>query len=132
MVRARYVDLFRRIYGDDDLMLSLAEKDFDEIAGEGQDRVNPDELLRDRAMLGDVSVKLKKYADKHLAHMDSSPLVKIPTYADLNHALDVIGELLIRYTRIVTGASKQGVEPTIQEDWKSIFEVAWLEPRPNS
>jgi hypothetical protein len=73
---------------------------------------------------------VKDFADKHVAHLDYTPVDDMPTFDELNSAIDAFGALFSKYYRTLTGSSK-GVSATIIDDWMAPFQVAWL-PQPSS
>jgi hypothetical protein len=50
----------------------------------------------------------------------------VPTYADLNAALDELGELLKKYISLLEGVWLAKVSPTVQDNWKAPFKVPWI------
>lgn len=52
--------------------------------------------------------------------------VVVPTYQELNAALDELGELLKKYVSLFEATILATVAPVHQEDWKAPFRVAWI------
>lgn len=66
-------------------------------------------------------------ADKRVAHLNyRKPIDPAPTYADLDEAIDTLGEVFNKYDVLLTGTSFLKIEPTIVVDWTTIFQVPWL------
>lgn len=49
----------------------------------------------------------------------------MPTFDELNQAMNTLGELFSKYYMVLTGSSK-GVAATIIDDWVAPFSVAWI------
>ena len=49
-----------------------------------------------------------------------------PTYKELNEAIEVIGELLEKYSSLLTATMIGSLTPVHQQDWRKAFTVAWL------
>src|ERR1700737_3959058 len=72
-----------------------------------------------RADLGEMKPRVEpisRYVDKWLAHRDRRPPRNVPTFADLNRAIDCQGELLTRYTLLLMVADRQVVAPLVLGD----------------
>ena len=50
----------------------------------------------------------------------------MPTYQELNDALDFMNELLQKYFLLIRGDTLLFVTPIIQDNWKTIFKTPWL------
>lgn len=50
----------------------------------------------------------------------------MPTYEELNAAIDQLGDLLKKYTSLLKAEALAVVAPVHQYDWKAPFRVAWL------
>jgi hypothetical protein len=68
----------------------------------------------------------KKYTNKYIAHLDRHPTtVPVPTLLEIEEAIDLIGELLRKYTMLLTGADlKLGIN--VLFDWTTVFTVPWV------
>jgi hypothetical protein len=67
------------------------------------------------------AVKVKDYVDEHLAHSDAGPRADLPTFNDLDAAIDRIGDLFKKYVNLLTASSYYSLVPVIQHDWEAIF-----------
>jgi 5-methylcytosine-specific restriction endonuclease McrA len=59
---------------------------------------------------------------------DARPMQILPTYAELNSAIDTIGDLFKRYYTLVTVESYLELVPTPQYDWEAVFREPWILP----
>lgn len=50
----------------------------------------------------------------------------VPTFGDLNNAVDEIGELVRKYASLLNAEILWQLEPAIQYDWKAPFRQAWI------
>lgn len=78
-------------------------------------------LDRDRQRLLDTSRTVSRYADTVVAHSDRTPPAELPTYADFEASIDVLGDLLRRYHLLIDQGGLVSATPTIQGDWKGPF-----------
>jgi hypothetical protein len=100
---------------------------FDEVAGEGNDRL-PTSLID--GQIDDLKKSVhdvEKYADRRVAHYDRRD-PKIPTFGDLSDAMASMETIVILYRLLLTGQSMSQLLPTIQGEWMSIFQFPWVAP----
>ena len=69
---------------------------------------------------------VKHYVNKEVAHHDEQGAATIPTFADLDDAIDNLGTLLTRYGTLLTGSNLAVVEPVVQYDWQAPFRQPWI------
>jgi hypothetical protein len=55
----------------------------------------------------------------------AADLAAVPTYAEINDALDFIGELINKYESLLKAAQWGTLVPVHQADWTQAFTVAW-------
>lgn len=122
LTRERHVALYPSV------MKEIAGKHFDHIARGAKNHVDPTLLQENITALQEAAKDLLPYATKTLAHLDANPPDKIPTYADLDKALDVVGTLFNRCKLILLAEGGDEVAPMILEPWKKIFDVPWRTP----
>ena len=125
MTRDRYVSL----YPPD--MRGRGDAAFERIAGVGETQI-PAEIpgaAIDR--LGAAAGPVKQYVDRVVAHSDRRKPRTIPTFGDLDHAIDAVGEVFAEWSQWLTASVRWEMEPVFQYDWKAPFRRAWLpEPEP--
>jgi hypothetical protein len=110
----------------DELMVRRGHSGFDQLAGGGDD-LDPTVPETDLAALRAAAKRVRIYVNEHIAHAMASPTVPgIPTYSDLNDAIDAIGETCRKYTVLLTADEWITWEPVMQNDWQAIFRIPWL------
>ena len=83
-------------------------------------KVRADDTRRKAAAAG-----TKRYTNKYIAHLDRRPTAPIPTLPEIDQAIDLIGEVLLKYTMLLTGADlKLGINVLV--DWTAALTVPWL------
>jgi hypothetical protein len=73
-----------------------------------------------------VSERVRKYVDRHLAHHDRDPLSELPTFAELNAAVDGLGDLFQRYAALLTNSHWVTLVPVVQYNWLAVFLEPWI------
>jgi hypothetical protein len=106
---------------------SYRDEQFDELVGTGLDHVDPAIVEQELEKLRIITCKLKKYANKRVAHYDNNSPPLGPSYEEINEAFNILRELLLKYHHFFRAASFS-LGPYIQYDWKQIFRVAWIPP----
>ncbi len=108
----------------------FARKTFAEkFAGEVGNHLDPSIPQGDLARLAEIAETVKSYVDQHVAHSDQKPGETMPTFNDIDAAIDVIGDLFTKYVLLLTAAGYAQLTPVIQHNWKAIFREPWLPPR---
>jgi hypothetical protein len=74
--------------------------------------------------------RVRKYVDEFVAHKQVIPVADIPTFKDLNDAIDDLGALLQNYFVVVLN-EEQMLEPiAVAGDVMAPFRMAWLPELP--
>ncbi len=119
-------DRFVNMVNKDGREEQLCNEAFDKYAGEGEDYISSQRVEEDLRKFQDLSDKCEAYADRLIAHHDKRGLSVVPSYQELNDALDFMNELLQKYFCLIRGNTLQSVTPVILNNWKTIFNVPWL------
>jgi hypothetical protein len=124
LTRERFVAL----YDDPDPYFErLGRTTFDErFAGEVGDHIDPKIVEADLNDLRTTSDGVERYVDRYIAHTDRESLKTLPTFGDIDKAIDVIGETFKKYALLLTASSWATLEPVAQHDWQAIFRQAWI------
>jgi hypothetical protein len=48
---------------------------------------------------------------------------------EIDHAIDLIGEIFTRYASLLTASGWALLEPAIQHDWLAPFRQPWIRPK---
>ena len=126
MTRRRHISAsLRDAYDDEDWRRREGERSFDRHAGAGAQTMPPERVLADRKHLDEIAEPIIRHVNKRVAHFDERELAAVLTYAEINDALDFIGELLNKYESLLKAARWGTLVPVHQADWTQAFTVAW-------
>ncbi|MBI3469568.1 MAG: hypothetical protein HY000_41735 [Planctomycetes bacterium] len=111
-------------YDNPDVARRFAQQHFDQLAGCANCTSFPVRTIQaDIDELERVTAGVKTLTDKFIAHTDlRRHTVTLPTYADLDKAVDVIWELFSKYRQLLTGAPPaeallDDVRPDLKKIW---------------
>jgi hypothetical protein len=92
----------------------------------GTDTIDPARVLADIDRLNAAAAATKRYVNKRIAHIDRNGNPTVPTAPEIDAAVELIGELLHKYTLLLTGADlRLGI--LVAFDWTSVFTVPWID-----
>jgi hypothetical protein len=89
--------------------------------------LDPQVTLRDRCRLLEATEDLRRFANKHVAHLDrnrNSFEISV-TFGDVDEIVELIHDTYVRYHGFLTGNTLGRFQ---FPNWKSIFDVAWNPP----
>jgi hypothetical protein len=129
LTRSRYVGLY--LVGEDDERerehyQRRGNEAFDRLAGQGNETIPAGRIEADLQRLAEVAKPVKDLVDRLVAHWDRRGLSELPTFADLNAAIDVIGEVYRDWSQWLTAEYRAELVPVFQYDWEAPLRVAWL------
>lgn len=78
-------------------------------------------IKADIDLLTSTAEKVRAFADRTVAHIDSRGVNELPTFGELDLAIDTLGALFTKYAALLTGSGWAYLEPTMQGDWKRPF-----------
>lgn len=107
----------------------LADGDFNKFAKPGAPHIDPDAIAADLVRLRTITANCEDFADKRVAHHDMRDPKQLPTFDEVDAAIDLLDELYCRYLRMFEAKSMRSLLPTWQYDWKEIFHVPWIPPK---
>jgi hypothetical protein len=122
MTRERFLAL----WDDDEYDQRRGNEEFDNYAGRGSDVIPAERYQADLDRFQEIARPTKDYVDRLVAHNDQRELDSVPTFDELNAAIDLLEELLNKYMVLLKSTSVPSADPVHQADWKSAFRVAWL------
>jgi hypothetical protein len=105
------------------------QRDFERFASPTAKTIHRRFVQRHQRELLTAAERLKAFVDKHVAHKDRRPMRRLPTYAELDESIDVLGRLAKAYSLLLEQTALVEVVPVIQEDWKAPFRIPWIEPK---
>jgi len=118
---------FGAMSGPEEHWQQRAHQTYDKFAGRGADAISADRYQADLDELQTLTAPIKKYVDRVVAHTDQRELTELPTYEDLNAALELLGWMLNKYMVLLKDTSVPSADPVHQADWKAAFTVPWLQ-----
>lgn len=103
-----------------------ANQEFDRWSGgAGNARIDSGLVQQDLADLESICSGVKLYANKLIAHRNIQPLEQIPSFEDLDRALDKVAELAQKYL-LIFRAGTWDLLPKPQHNWKVVFREPWI------
>jgi hypothetical protein len=98
----------------------------EKFAGEVDEHLDPTIPEADLAALTATAASVKAFVDERIAHSDRRPTSPLPTFDELDAAVDRIGDLVIKYYLLLTASGLMQLEPVIQNDWEAVFRQPWI------
>jgi len=93
------------------------------------DRLYSKQIKDDLKTLAEASDRVKRYADKVVAHDTVEGMVdEHLRFSEISACVDVIQQIAIRYIATLTGAGYSSLSPVAQYDAFDIFRFAWMPP----
>lgn len=114
---------FQRLYPKH-LRALVAVKVFKMFSGPRLDHVNPAIVRKDIRTLKKAVRRIAHFTNKRVAHLDRSRLKALPTFDQLDHALNELERLVKKYALLLL-AEDSDLLPIWQYDWKQIFRSPW-------
>ena len=112
---------------DDAVRFGIAEHGWQtQYAGDVGDHLDPAIPAGDLSQLTSGAEKVADYVDQYLAHRDARPSAGLPSFADLDAAIELIGGLYAKYGNLLTASIYPILVPTIQHDWLAVFRQPWM------
>ncbi|MBI4547890.1 MAG: hypothetical protein HY707_07920 [Ignavibacteriae bacterium] len=103
-----------------------AKKEFQQFSGKVKMHVDPSLVSNDLILLNRACRPIVKYVNKRVAHRDKKQFTTLPTFNDLDTAIDALYDMFKKYMLLLPCVQFDFViQP--QWDWKEIFKVAWIE-----
>jgi hypothetical protein len=93
----------------------------------GLNTVDPALVQVDIDALTASAENVRQYVNKYLAHIAKSPKVQIPAITEVDDGVQLLGELLEKYTLLLRDVDLQ-VEPLLVFDWVAGLREPWLSP----
>lgn len=121
MSRTRYVGLYTARVELEDHWVKKAEEDFANNFGTGE-WLDLLRLEKDLVTLDNDFELVTRFADRTVAHIDKRGVEQLPTFGDLNKAIDDAAEMFRRYALLLTASDWVMLAPAIQENWRAPFQ----------
>ncbi|CAN5240967.1 hypothetical protein BH18GEM1_BH18GEM1_08150 [soil metagenome] len=118
---------FLSLYTDPKVREQIADSHFDSLAGEGATYYEASRAGKDRERLQSTATTIRQYVNKRVAHRGEDDPKEIPTFKDLDEAIVVLEDLVVKYNSLLRATPyPDDLLPTWQYDWKAIFQVPWI------
>jgi hypothetical protein len=98
-----------------------------EMGSAGATTIDPAAVQADLDQLEASAAEVKVYVDKVLAHADESQEVPIPGPEVVDAAVQLLGDLLVKYTLILRNIDLE-LRSAPQYNWTAVFYQQWLKP----
>ena len=121
-------DYFVSQWRDDFLReMGTADRTFDMYANFGKQLVNPERLDADIRGLDEGTSLVKDFRDQWVAHFDEKRKTdQMPTFGDLNKALDIIDEVWCKYRLLLERSATDTRKPAMALDWEEPLRHCWI------
>jgi len=106
---------------------ALAEKEFDRLAEPGAPHLERKHVQPDNERLKKVSTVIEQYATRRIAHLDQEEPSVIPTFPELNAALDEFERIIRRYKLLLEADGGQ-IVPVLMYPWRAVLHEPWIIP----
>lgn len=124
MTRDRHLALWRRDDGDFE---EPGNRNYDRFAGARERDVVETTLVRGHIQtLTETAEVVRTYVNEVVAHTADETTHAVPTFAELNAAIDTIGEIVKEYASLLKAEVLWQLEPVIQHDWEAPFRQRWI------
>lgn len=118
--RDRFVALYRPE------LRGAAHHEFDREVGKGTPYIDPRAVEADLEALRKATADVERYGTKRVAHLDVVGPKNVPTFGELEAAIELLRALLKKYMLLLLAVSYN--DPEWIYDWKAIFREPWLPP----
>jgi hypothetical protein len=92
----------------------------------GSRAIEPGQVRKDIDALQESARRITPYVNKHLAHLDQVPAPEFPESAEIDDAVQLLGDLLVRYELMLKNVDF-AVGPFFAFNWTSVFHEAWIQ-----
>jgi|SRR5450755_411135 len=128
MTRARYAEIVRAAC-EPEHAERLAREGFDRFAPGGGEVLEVDLILASIARIRDAAEPVKKYTDEVLAHRqraNGNVVAVAPSFDDINHALDELGEVTKQYFALRHPTQMlAALTPIVDYTFLNMFKEPW-------
>ena len=118
LTRGRFVGMYRPEFQNG------AHHMFDKHVASGANHIDPDVVQTELEDLYNKTRDIERYSTKRVAHFDEKGPKNIPTFQELDDALDLIHALRVKYLFLLRALTYQF--PVWTYDWKAIFREPWV------
>lgn len=91
----------------------------------GAHAIEPGQVGKDMTTLRQAASRITPYVNKNLAHLDRVPAPVIPEYVEIDDAVQLLGDLLVRYELLLKNVDL-AIGPFFAFNWANVFHEAWV------
>ena len=116
-----------QMYGKDQMLSDQGHMTFNNIVGINRPYLGPMAIRADMRIIEDASERVRRFVNKRIAHKTSpSEIRRLPTFDELDAALNEIDKVFCKYNLLLTGESMDSAHATRQFDWREVLWEAWI------
>jgi len=128
--RVRYRHLYdgtttERQLAPNGLLEDYVNRTYDKFVGVGQDSPSIAQVQGHIDSLRRTTKRFVEFANKVVAHGDSSPPAVLPTFGEVNDSVSTMESILQHYVQLLEGAYRS-TDINWQYDWKAVFRIPWI------
>lgn len=102
---------------------------FDNVVGKNKPCLTQTQIKSDLKQLEDANERIKRFVNKRIAHFNTSGSIRrLPTFKELDNALDVIDKLFCKYNLLLTASGEESMHAERQVNWTEVLWDAWVKP----
>ncbi len=95
----------------------------------GVQTADPAKVQADVDRLTTAAYGVRRYVNRHLAHIAREPKVPLPQITEVDDAVQLLGELARKYTLLIRDTDLE-VEPKVLFDWTKALREPWVQLPP--
>lgn len=104
-----------------------ADRTFDNLVGRGRGTLSQRTVRADLRAIEDAHRRIRRFVNKRIAHRTRpGAILHLPTYGDLNSALETFDRVLCKYYTLLTASGMTTAYATPQYDWRDVLHEAWI------
>ena len=119
-------EAYKKRCTDPNLPPAYVDADYDRLVGLGMPHPDPLTIADEIGELKKRTERLRQFVNEHVAHAALQQEKTLPTFQDLDDAIDTLEALAKRYLHLFHGMALSSALPTWQYDWKEIFRYPWI------
>lgn len=129
LTRARHIGLYEVAGMPPDMAARSGSAAFDELASPEATHLERRHVQPDITSLRRSASTIEHYATRRIAHLDLRGPDRIPTFPELDAALDELGRIVRRYVFLIRGYDTD-VVPTLDGGWEAVLMEPWIPAGP--
>lgn len=116
-----------RMYRNTALGERLGHMTFNRVVGERRECLGPRAIRADLRKMEDATDRVRRFVNKRVAHKTApGEFRRIPRFNEVDAALDVLDEVLVKYNLLLTGEGRSTLHATRQYDWREVLRQPWI------